>query len=217
MHRQKAVSYSRPQDPRNKDYEFRSRRAENVLARAVQMHSCSRSSCLQLVRGNLKCKRNAPFPVSNEDWVDEDGSWGSKRTYGYLNAWAPALMQAVRANQDVKLITNGVETKDISWYITNYVAKKQKDSSNCSALLAKRIAFHKVQERYNADMAKRNKRLIQRCANTLSREQEFSAPEATSYVMALGDRKISHHFVTMFTGELNTALKKAFPNLWYKR
>jgi hypothetical protein len=130
-------------------------------------------------------------------------------------------MQTVRANQDVKMITNGEDTKNIAWYISNYVAKKQNEYSNCSALLAKRIAFHNVQEKYNADTTKRNKRLLQRCANTLSREQVFSAPgtapEASSYVMGWIDRKIAHHFVTMFTGELYTALKNAYPTLRYKR
>lgn len=134
-----------------------------------------------------------------------------------MNSWVPALLQTVRANQDIKLITNGEDTKNIAWYITNYVAKKQRETSSCSALLAKRIAFHHVQERYNADISKRNKRLLQRSANTLSREQEFSAPEAISYVMGWSDRKISHHFVTMFTGELYMAIKNAYPIFRYKK
>ena len=217
MERQNAVSYSRPEDPRVGDYAVKSQKAEESLARAVQVHSCTTAACLQLVKGRLKCKRNAPFDLSERDWIDEDGSWGSRRVYGYLNAWMPAILQTVRANQDIKLITNGEDTKNVSWYITNYVAKKQRGSSNSSALLARRIVFHNTQEKYNADIAKRNKRLLQRCANTLTREQEFSAPEAISYVMGWMDRKISHHFVTMFTGELFTAIKNAYPRLRYKK
>src|ERR1700683_102403 len=38
----------------------------------------------------------------------------------------------------------------------------------------KKLAFHKAQERYNSDISKLNKCLLQRCANTLTREQEFS-------------------------------------------
>lgn len=217
LERQNAVSYSRPEDPREDGYLIRSRKAEEILARSVQVHSCSKSTCLQLIKGRLRCKRNAPFELSERDWIDEDGSWGSKRHYAFLNAWSPPIMQTVRANQDIKMITNGEDTKNIAWYISKYVAKKQTEYSNCSALLAKRIAFHNVQERYNPDTTKRNKRLLQRCANTLSREQVFSAPEASSYVMGWTDRKIAHHFVTMFTGELYTALKNAYPTLRYSR
>ena len=61
-------------------------------------------------------------------------------------------MHCMRSNHDIKLILNGMETKDISWYITNYVAKKQQDSSNVSALFAKRIAYHRKEEKNNSDL-----------------------------------------------------------------
>ena len=101
-------------------------------------------------------------------------------------------MQCVRANHDIKLITNGAETMDISFYVAQYVAKRQGNSSNASALLAKRLAFHNSQERYSTDIVHLNKQLLQRCANTLSREQEFSGPEVISYLMGWGDWFISH-------------------------
>jgi hypothetical protein len=217
MNREEAVSFSRPVDPRQGNYSVRSHEAEKRLARAVQVHRCTAEGCLKLVRGRLVCKRNAPFPLSENDWVDEDGRWGSTRKYGYVNAWCPPLLQTVRANQDIKLITNGGETKDIAWYISKYVAKNQGNSSNVSALLAQRIAFHGQQERYNADVTSRNKRLLQRCANTLSREQTFSAPEVMAYLMSFGDRKISHHFIPLYTNDIISALRKVYPSLRYKK
>jgi|SRR5882762_1364654 hypothetical protein len=213
MTSQDSVSFARPVDPRGANYAVRSRESEMLLARSVQVHKCSTDTCLRTVKGQLVCKRNAPFDLATEDWIDEHGSWGSKRLYGYVNAWSPPILQTVRCNGDIKLITNGAETKNMGFYISNYVAKKQRESSNTSALLAKRVAFHRVQERYNVDICRRNKRLIQRCANTLSREQTFSSPEVISYLMGYGDRKISHHFVTLYTGDLYSALGKAFPFL----
>ena len=126
-------------------------------------------------------------------------------------------MQAVRCNQDIKLISNGSETKDMTWYFSGYVTKKQWDITNSCALLANRLAFHEKQERYTSKTTARNKRLIQRYANTLSREQVFSAPEVISYFMGNGDHKISHHFATLYTADLSNALQKAYPNLRYKR
>ena len=93
-------------------------------------------------KNGYHCKRNAPFEISTRDYIDANGSWGPKRTHGYVNNWNPAIMQCVRSNHDIKLISNGAETKDISWYITNYVAKKQRESSNLSALYATQTAYH---------------------------------------------------------------------------
>ena len=81
-------------------------------------------------------------------------------------------MQCMRCNHNIKLIMDGMETKDISWYITNYVAKKQQESSNVSALFAKRIAYHQKEEQYNSDLTQLNKQLMQQCANMLSCEQD---------------------------------------------
>ena len=99
-------------------------------------------------------------------------------------------MQCMQCNHNIKLITNGTETKDISWYITNYVAKKQQESSNISTIFAKRIAYHRKEERYNSDLTQLNKWLMQWCANMLSHEQEFSSPEVAAYLAGHGDRKL---------------------------
>ena len=66
-------------------------------------------------------------------------------------------MHCMRSNHDIKLILNGMETKDISWYIKNYMAKKQQDFSNVSALFAKRIAHHWKKEKNNSDLRQINK------------------------------------------------------------
>ena len=213
MKKEKAVSYSRPVDPRQSDYAARARHAEQNLARATQVHTCTSEACLKLVKNRLVCKRHAPFALSEKDWIAPDGSWGSRRRYGYINAWSPPIMQAVRCNQDIKLISNGAETKDVTWYFSGYVAKNQREISNSSALLAKRLAFHKKQERYSADTKLRSKRLLQRCANTLSREQVFSAPEVMSYLMSWGDRKLSHNYVTLYMSDIYATLKKTYPIL----
>ena len=217
MKKEKSVSYSRPMDPRRPDYAAHSRCAKERLARATQVHTCTMEACLKVVKNRLICKRHAPFALSDVDWIAANRSWGSRRRYGYINVWSPPIMQAVRCNQDIKLISNGAETKDVMRYFSSYVAKKQREISNSSALLAKQLAFHTKQEWYSAEMRLRNKRLLQRCANTLSREQVFSSPEVISYLMGLGDCKLSHNFVTMFTGNIYVILRKNFPCLHHRK
>nr|GAT42295.1 predicted protein [Mycena chlorophos] len=207
------IAYSRPEDPRQPDYNSRAAAAEARIARAVQVHDCKPFTCLKMRKGRLVCKRRAPWRTAEDDWVTEDGDWGPKRLYSFINGWNPPLMQVTRCNQDMKLITNGAETKDITFYITLYIAKRQIQAANTSALLAKSTAF---QERYQcrtADTLRLNKRLLQRCTNTLSRQHEFSAPEVVSYLMGWGDRFISHTYVKIYWDPVTAQLRRTFPNL----
>ena len=217
MPQQAGISYSRPIDPLIPDYASVAKKAELTLARTVQHHVCSKNSCLKATKHRIQCKRRAPFDLSSRDFVDETGDWGPKRTYAYINSWNPAIMQCMRSNQDIKLITSGAETIDISFYISLYVAKRQSNSSNASALLVKKLAFHKRRERYNSDTVQLNRRLLQRCANTLSREQEFSAPEVISYLMGWGDRFISHFFITIYWSSVSALIRKTYLNMKLKQ
>ena len=207
-----AVSYSRPLDPRNTDRDA-SDEAERLIARTTQYHHCSFANCLKVIKGRTTCKRRAPFPLSLKDWVDCYGNWGPKRLCAFLNNWNPPLLITLRANHDTKLIMSGGETNVLTWYITNYASKKQTRSSNVSALLAKRVAFHTVEERRRTDLTDINKRLIQRCANTLSRDREFSGPEIISYLMGWGDRYESHHYIGISAAGIIRAVKEKFPGL----
>ncbi|KAF8264635.1 hypothetical protein EI94DRAFT_1592390, partial [Lactarius quietus] len=106
-------------------------------------HQCSHS-CMKITNGRLACKRKAPFPLADDDWVDHDGNWGPKRTFPFFNNWCPTILQCLRANHDIKLMTNGMETRDIAWYISCYLTKGHAQSHNSSALLANAYAFHRL-------------------------------------------------------------------------
>jgi hypothetical protein len=210
--RDSTITFSCPVDPHLPDYERCAHCAETRIVQAVQVHECTHA-CLRLLNGRWSCKRRAPFPLSPEPWIDDQGDWGPKHRYGYLNNFCPALVQTVRCNHDLKLVTNGQDTKNLAWYISGYMVKKRETSSNTSALLAKTFAFHHEKERRTSDLTVLNKRLIQHCANTLSREQEISAPEVVSYLMGWGDCFISHHFKTIHWFSVVNLLKKTFPVL----
>ncbi|RDB26275.1 ATP-dependent DNA helicase pfh1 [Hypsizygus marmoreus] len=211
MEKVPAVSYRMPLDPRTPNYAAESTRRERLLARSLQLHTCDRFRCRTVKNGRVQCKRRAPFDLSAHDYINPDGSWFVKRTFGYLNNWNPVLLQAMLCNHDIKLLTNGNDTKDISFYITNYTAKKQVNTSNSSALIAKQLAFLIRKERRNGDIVDINRKLLCRCANTLSREHEFSAPEVASYIMGWGDRYLSHQYVPIYWDAATTALRATFP------
>jgi hypothetical protein len=209
------VAFSRPVDPRSPDYDEKRKAAEKEIARTVQVHQCGYSCMKMMCGGRFACKRKAPFPLAADSWIDGNGRWGPRRMFGYLNNWCPEILQSIRANHDIKLITNGMETKDIVFYITNYATKKHLTSSNITPLLAKTFAFNgaSAAEGRTTTLSALNKKLMQRCGNMLSREQELSAPEVISYLMDWGDRYISHHFKTIHWYKVSTLLKKTFPVL----
>lgn len=211
--RSPAVSYSRPVDPRTAE-EGEAEESENKLVRTLQYHQCSLTTCLLIVKGQVICKRRVPFMKSSLDWVNEAGGWGPKRLCSFLNNWNPTIMRTVRANYDVKLIMGSDgQTATLTYYITHYATKKQQRTSNASALLAKRLAFVKKEERKQTDLNKLNKKLIQSCANSLSRDHEFSGPEIISYLMRWLDVYLSHYYVTVYWDAATAALRKTFPGI----
>ena len=86
MLRKTAVSYSCPIYPHRPDYLIAEKTAELKLACTVQHHMCSKDTCLVSKKGSIYCKRCAPFNLSSRDYVDEDGSWGPKQTYEFINS-----------------------------------------------------------------------------------------------------------------------------------
>ncbi len=211
------ISYSRPLDPRMASSN-ESEESEEKLVRALQYHQCSLATCLRVVKGRMVCKRRAPFKRAPRDWVNENGEWGPKRLSGYLNNWNPTIMRTLRANHDTKLIIGGDgQTATLTYYITNYATKKQQRSSNASALLAKRLAFVRKEERTQTDLNKLNRKLIQSCANSLSRDREFSSPEIISYIMGWPDVYLSHHYVTIFWDAAVSTLKRTYPGIEPRR
>lgn len=79
--KERGVSYSRPVDPRN-DVEGVQRDAElRKLVRAVQIHKCG-AGCRKVVRGQVVCKRRAPFDLAARAWINSEGNWGPQRTIG---------------------------------------------------------------------------------------------------------------------------------------
>ncbi|KAJ3926681.1 MAG: hypothetical protein NXY57DRAFT_864341, partial [Lentinula lateritia] len=174
-----------------------------------QLHECTPERCYR--KGTTRCKRRAPWPLSQFDFIDEDGTWGMKRTVGYMNGFNPTILELQFCNNDQKLVTNGDETQDMTYYITTYSTKKRERSTNEGVILAQRLAYHKEQERQNTDHVEVSQKLVMRCATALNRQQELSAPEVVSYLMGWGDRYISHNFTPIYLDGLNGLLRKHYP------
>ena len=210
------VAYSWPPNPDSIDYACLIGRDEIQLAKTEQLHTCKPRRCLVVDRaGRIQCKRRAPFHCMNEDYILESGEWGSKRLYGYINSWIPGVLINARCNNDVKLLTNGHETKNITYYVTTYAAKKQGKSYNIAAVLAQGHAHHvrhPVPEYVN-HLLDQSRLLTFRLVSAINREQELAAVMVMSYLMGWGDVFRSHTYSPIFWSTFVRPLLQIFPAL----
>ncbi len=214
--RDKDIPYSRPPDPDLPNYDEEATRFELRLARAQQVHTCKIGRCLQYdKKGSLACKRRAPFEASDEDYVTPEGRWGQKRLYRYMNGWIPSVLVHGRCNNDGKLLTNGSDTKNITFYVSSYAGKKQAKNHNLSAVIADGFAYHEDHPKpeYVANLREQHRLLLFRLVNAINREQELAGPMVASYLMGWRDVKTSHNYAPLYWSGFVAALYRAQPLL----
>jgi Helitron helicase-like domain at N-terminus len=206
--------YSRPPNPDDEDWSVQVEKMERHAIRSQQIHTCTKNTCLVKRHGNeIVCKRRAPWELHNGNSIDPLGNWHSKRTYGYINSYCPTVSVNVRCNNDIKLITNGEETKAVTWYTTGYQTKKQGKGFNVSGLLATGMLYHRNHSQHIEDLREKNRLLVFRCLQTLNREMELAAPQVHSYLMGWGDTFRSHYYVNVYWASLSRLLLQTYPYL----
>ncbi|TFK91101.1 hypothetical protein K466DRAFT_441947, partial [Polyporus arcularius HHB13444] len=120
---------------------------------------------------------------------------------GLVNKYNSTILQAMRCNMDIKPVGSGEDAKSIVYYITDYITKTQLKTHVAYAAL--QLAVNKVHSdpRVNGpdiDLSLRAKRMLQRCAFSLTANQELSAPQVISYLLDFGDKYTSHKFKNLY-------------------
>jgi hypothetical protein len=208
------VSFSRPPNPSIQDWERDMTVMERKLARAHQVHVCKTSTCLRRNRkGNLECKRRAPWPLFERTVVHASGVLDMQRSYGFLNGYSPAILVCLRCNNDLKVVIYGKDTRNLARYLTNYQSKDPSKTYNMSALLGSAVLYHQAHLPQSQSLRDQNRLLIYRCFNVLNRQAELSAPQVMSYLMNWGDRFTSHQYVAVHWNQLANVLRRVFPTL----
>jgi hypothetical protein len=208
------IAFGRPPNPNSENYEKELEAFEIRVARNKQIHTCEFRRCLRLDKhGVYRCKRRAPFKLSSVDYVHSNGDWAPRRLNPYLNNWSPAITICGRCNNDIKILTNGEDTKNTTYYITSYAAKSQGDSPDLSAITADKYAYHVDHNPYIGNIRDSHRLLIFRILDGINREQQISAPMVMSYLMGWGDTKQSHHYVPIYWSTFHSYLLRQFPIL----
>ncbi|KAJ3964158.1 hypothetical protein EV361DRAFT_812518 [Lentinula raphanica] len=212
----KEIGYSRPPDPQSPTYDLDLTQREKDVARACQIHVCSTNRCLKLGKGGrVYCKRRAPFELAADDFVNENGKWGPKRLYAFVNNWVPAISVTICCNNDGKFLANGRDANDVTCYVTGYTAKPQGQNYNESAVIATAYAYHiqHSSKEYEETIQNTGKLLLFRIISALNREQEIAAPMVMSYLMGWGDHQCSHTYTAIYWDAFQLALYRTYPEL----
>lgn len=213
--RESHLAYSRPPHPEDTDFTQKFEDMERRIVRNMQKHVCTKNTCMVWIN-KLKdyfCKRKAPWEVSEETILEESGRWSPKRLHPFLNNWNPILAVFGRMNHDIKVITNGRETKDASWYMTKYSTKDQLKSHNKSALTLDGFDYHSRKDDYTDSLANANRLLLFRCFRSITKHMEYSAPQVMSYLVGYGDHIASHNYVNFYWSQVSGGLVKQYPEL----
>ncbi|KII89503.1 hypothetical protein PLICRDRAFT_175678 [Plicaturopsis crispa FD-325 SS-3] len=195
MTKEGQLAYSRPQNPDAPDWDETMLDWERRLVRSQQVHACTTSTCLRM------------------DRKGEDGSWKPKRSYGCVNSYCPTVTTALRCDNDIKLMTNGEDTKDATWYQTAYQTKKEGMSFNMSALMTQALMYHEQHSDYLSEVIERNRLLLYRCMHTINREAKLSGAQVISYLLGWGDSFRSHHYTPLYWSSMEGRLVKQYPEL----
>lgn len=211
----KSVAWQRlPSPSTTNEYKVHIRKVECDVARSKQIHVCKTGSCETIKpNGRRGCKRKAPWPTAREAFIEEDGSWGPERTYGYANNWNPVIATHCRCNHDMKILTNGSDSAKLTFYCTCYAAKRQKRSHNASALLMKNYAFKQNDDAQTEGIQEAGRLMLIRCLEIVRKQQELSAAIVLTYLMGWGDVYQSHRFVPVYWTSFISMLFNYFPDL----
>ena len=210
------IAYNRLPNPRDPDYSNQLHSFELCVACTTQVHTCKVHRCLVTDKtGQFWCKRKAPFQLAQDNFITEADQWGPKRLYGFINGWVPGILINGQCNNDVKFLTNGGDTKNITFYMTSYAAKKQGHNFNLLAIMAQAFLYHldHLGSAYTEQLQDSQRLLLFQLVHTINREQELAAPMVMSYLMGWGDVFRSHAYTVIYWSLFVGALFKAFPSL----
>ena len=181
------------------------------LASTVQNHNCN-ACCVKY--GTKSCRFKFPRPIVLTTFF-KDGAVISKRLDSTCNNYNKAILSVMRSNQDIKLLSTGVDSKATIFYITDYVTKSEMSQIQTVTLL--KVAVDKIAERNAAHGTKkllqslnvdenRARERIYTCLNTMEADVERSAQWVSLVLLGLPLEYKSHTFRSLSASTFSLSL-----------
>ena len=133
---------------------------------------------------------------------------GGKCTTERTSPWPRTITVTSCCNNDIELISNGSNMKDIMWYLTGYQSKKQGKNFNTSVLMVKSLLYHEMHINHINKIVEWNHLLIFWCQQLINCKMEMSAPQVIAYSDSQNCLNVLHflivHWITLEDKHLST-------------
>ncbi|KAI1796031.1 hypothetical protein LXA43DRAFT_880859, partial [Ganoderma leucocontextum] len=150
------------------------------------------------------------IPTSSIDM--QTGTITLQHLDGLVNNYNPTVLEAMHCNMDIKFIGSGEDAKALIYYITDYVTKSPLKAHVSYAALEQALKnFHASNqgEESKADVAKR---LLRKCAFSLTSNQELSAPQVAAFLLGYDDFYTSDDYANLYWTSFERLLERQLPN-----
>ncbi|KAI1792867.1 hypothetical protein LXA43DRAFT_886761, partial [Ganoderma leucocontextum] len=117
---------------------------------------------------------------------------------GLVNNYNPTILEAMRCNMDIKFIGSGEDTKAVIYYVTDYITKSPLKTYISYAALERAVKNFHASQSSDYDNATIAKRLLRKCAFSLTSNQELSAPQVAAYLLGYDDYYTSDDFANLY-------------------
>ena len=178
------------------------------MQRVIEKNNVHKHTCTCYKYGSCDCRFKFPRPVVELSHIDENGVIFLRRRPGNecVNNYNDITSSLVRSNMDIKLLSNGQDSKALSFYITDYITKQAMKSHNAFPVILAAVetlesAMYPMQNDpmlTPAQQASRN--LIVRCLNKLTTHNEKSGQEVSTILLGLPLHYTSHTFKKIYLG-----------------
>lgn len=115
--RTSALTCQGPPHPGSVNYDTLLWEHERRVARVKQVHTCEIRRCLVPSKDRgMVCKRRAPFPLSEHDYISETGEWGTKRVHPFNSRATNNLTFYITTTRNELRISRTCVTNNASYF-----------------------------------------------------------------------------------------------------
>ena len=181
------VCSARPTHPDspNFDVNFADDLKEIVTACNVHKHT---ATCYKY--GHKDCRFSFERPAIEVAYIKDGVIFLQRKAgNGWVNNYSEVISYLLRCNNDIKFISNGKDSKALSFYITDYITKKAMTTHNAFPLII--AAQQDIEKGFTSaipnplfnETQQQNRDLLVKCLNKLTTHSERSGPECASLLL----------------------------------
>ena len=166
--------------------------------------------------GTCTCRFNFPRGLCNETEIEfKDNSLiiNIKRNNEWINAFNWTITRSLRCNTDIRLILGGAESASASFYICDYITKKELTTYNALTIIAAALEKFSEQDKHETDRRRsqhhpeltaaqnQSRLMVLKCVNQLNTMSERPGTDVSTHLLGLPMHYTKTTFNNLFLGD----------------